>query len=130
MTFARVTDHRSVDEHGPLYATREGVSTGTFPRSVCEIATLTGFATDEYDAREMPSEPEGTMVSDSDPSAAGGAGRPPQRRRVRCPTCGLTTSWNDNPERPFCSRTCRLVDLGVWLGEGYIVRGDSPDDVP
>ena len=30
MTFARVTVCQGVDEHGPLYATRAGVSTETF----------------------------------------------------------------------------------------------------
>jgi endogenous inhibitor of DNA gyrase (YacG/DUF329 family) len=48
---------------------------------------------------------------------------------VRCPTCGRRAPWRNNPERPFCCLTCRLVDLGVWLDEGYVVRGDPTDDV-
>jgi endogenous inhibitor of DNA gyrase (YacG/DUF329 family) len=32
--------------------------------------------------------------------------------------------WSGNPHRPFCSLTCRLVDLGVWLDERYRVAGD------
>jgi endogenous inhibitor of DNA gyrase (YacG/DUF329 family) len=96
---------------------------------MCEIATLTGFAMDEYDAREMPSEPEGTIVSDPDPSATGGAARLPRERRGRCPTCDRPTAWKDNPQRPFCSLTCRLVDLGIWLDKGYVVRSQPPDDV-
>jgi endogenous inhibitor of DNA gyrase (YacG/DUF329 family) len=96
---------------------------------VCEIATLTGFATGEYDARDMPSEPEGTIVRGPDPSATGGADGPSRERRGRCPTCGRPTAWKDNPQRPFCSITCRLVDLGTWLDEGYVVRGEPPDDV-
>ena len=94
-----------------------------------EIATLTGFAPDEYDAREMLSDSEGTMVSEPDPSAAGEVERPPKERRGRCPTCAQPTSWKGNPERPFCSRTCRLVDLGVWLDDGYVVNDEPPDDV-
>lgn len=94
-----------------------------------EIATLTAFATDEYDAPAMPSESEGTIVSDSEPSAAGEADRPPSERRVRCPTCRALAPWKDNPQRPFCSLTCRLIDLGVWLDEGYAVPGDPPGDV-
>jgi endogenous inhibitor of DNA gyrase (YacG/DUF329 family) len=31
----------------------------------------------------------------------------------------------DYPDYPFCSRRCRLVDLGRWLGEDY--RVGSPD---
>jgi len=38
---------------------------------------------------------------------------------LRCPTCGQQVRWQGNPSRPFCSLTCRLVDLGVWLDEGY-----------
>jgi uncharacterized protein len=42
----------------------------------------------------------------------------------RCPTCGGTVTWSDNPARPFCSLTCQLVDLGVWLDEHYRLAGD------
>ncbi|MBM4442949.1 MAG: DNA gyrase inhibitor YacG [Candidatus Rokubacteria bacterium] len=50
----------------------------------------------------------------------------PAAGRVRCPTCGAGTSWQDNPQRPFCSLTCRLIDLGGWLDERY--RIPSRDD--
>jgi hypothetical protein len=33
--------------------------------------------------------------------------------------------WGDNPARPFCSLTCKLVDLGQWLDENYRVAGES-----
>ena len=131
MTFAWVMVCLGMDEHGPLYATRAGVSTETFPGSLqiaWKIAALTVFATGEYDAYTMPSEPEGMLVSEPDPSAAGNAGIP-RERQGRCPTCAGLTSWRDNPQRPFCSLTCRLIDLGVWLDEGYVVPGESPDDV-
>jgi len=36
---------------------------------------------------------------------------------VICPTCRATTAWHGNPHRPFCSLTCRLIDLGLWLEE-------------
>jgi uncharacterized protein len=68
------------------------------------------------------------MVSEPDPSALGEAGATRERRGL-CPTCARLTSWRDNPQRPFCSLTCRLIDLGVWLDEGYVVPGESPDDV-
>lgn len=41
----------------------------------------------------------------------------------RCPTCKGPVIWGRNPHRPFCSLTCRLVDLGVWLDEGYRILG-------
>jgi uncharacterized protein len=87
---------------------------------------LTGFAAREYHAAEMPAESEGTLVSESGPSVSGAAGGP-RPRRGRCPTCRKTTAWDDNPQRPFCSVTCRLVDLGVWLDEGYAMPGEAPD---
>jgi len=41
--------------------------------------------------------------------------------------CGQATSWHGNPQRPFCSLTCRLIDLGGWLDERYRIppRGDE-----
>lgn len=43
--------------------------------------------------------------------------------QVRCPRCGVPREWAGNPHRPFCSVTCRLVDLGDWLDERYRVAG-------
>lgn len=44
-------------------------------------------------------------------------------RGARCPTCRSEVAWADNPHRPFCSLTCRLVDLGGWLDERYRIPG-------
>jgi len=44
--------------------------------------------------------------------------------RVRCSICERwmegqsTAEW---PEFPFCSRRCKTIDLGRWLGEDYHV---------
>ncbi len=41
-----------------------------------------------------------------------------------CPTCGESFSYRDReeaPNRPFCSRRCREIDLGKWLNEEYRV---------
>jgi uncharacterized protein len=57
--------------------------------------------------------------------------RPPEAEpTVTCPACGDRALWKGNANRPFCSLTCRLVDLGVWLDEGYRVPGDDEGDVP
>jgi endogenous inhibitor of DNA gyrase (YacG/DUF329 family) len=32
-------------------------------------------------------------------------------------------SWAGNPQRPFCSRRCRVADLGAWAAERYRVPG-------
>jgi len=40
-------------------------------------------------------------------------------------------TWEGNPHRPFCGLTCRLIDLGRWLDEGYRVAGDAlPEELP
>lgn len=77
---------------------------------------LTGFVAGEYDAS-----PEG-MLSNSGASAAGEGEATPPGRGVGCPHCRRRTAWPGNPDRPFCSLTCRLLDLGVWLDEGYRIE--------
>lgn len=48
---------------------------------------------------------------------------------VTCPNCRMPAAWEGNPHRPFCSLSCRLIDLGVWLDERYrIVTETVPDD--
>jgi hypothetical protein len=50
--------------------------------------------------------------------------------KVRCPICdaampGQPADW---PDYPFCSRRCRTIDLGRWLGEDYRVGSDRGED--
>jgi hypothetical protein len=45
-------------------------------------------------------------------------------RMPHCPTCRSVISWEGNPHRPFCSLSCRLIDLGVWFDERYRVPGE------
>jgi len=42
----------------------------------------------------------------------------------RCPICGEPT---ETAYRPFCSARCRDVDLGRWLGGGYVIAGGLAD---
>ncbi|MFQ5899873.1 MAG: DNA gyrase inhibitor YacG [Candidatus Methylomirabilia bacterium] len=58
----------------------------------------------------------------------GATPRARDRSLSSCPACKRTVSWQDNSHRPFCSLTCRLVDLGVWLDEGYRISG--PEGAP
>ncbi|TMQ34868.1 MAG: DNA gyrase inhibitor YacG [Planctomycetota bacterium] len=47
---------------------------------------------------------------------------------VRCPICDLRmqgASPREWPEFPFCSRRCKVIDLGRWLGEAYSVHQES-----
>lgn len=38
----------------------------------------------------------------------------------RCPICGKPVSADD-PNMPFCSDRCRVLDLGNWASEKYRV---------
>ena len=50
---------------------------------------------------------------------------------VACPICGKrlegasVTEW---PQLPFCSRRCKTIDLGRWLGESYRVPAEEADE--
>jgi uncharacterized protein len=41
-----------------------------------------------------------------------------------CPRCRRAVPWTTNPHRPFCSLSCRLLDLGVWLDDGYRIEAE------
>jgi hypothetical protein len=43
-----------------------------------------------------------------------------------CPTCRTAITWHGNANRPFCSLTCRLIDLGTWLDERHRIS-PAPD---
>ena len=49
------------------------------------------------------------------------------KTEINCPQCKKPVSWQDNPDRPFCSERCRLVDLGRWADESYRIAGKSQD---
>lgn len=40
---------------------------------------------------------------------------------LNCPQCRRPAAWEGNPDRPFCSERCRLIDLGAWIEERYRV---------
>ncbi|MEW5744100.1 MAG: DNA gyrase inhibitor YacG [Nitrospirota bacterium] len=48
--------------------------------------------------------------------------------KLCCPVCKRTTTWEENPWRPFCSERCKLVDLGKWAAEEYKVPGEPSRD--
>jgi endogenous inhibitor of DNA gyrase (YacG/DUF329 family) len=39
---------------------------------------------------------------------------------MRCPICKKEVSL-DSPLRPFCSDRCRIIDLGNWASEKYVI---------
>jgi len=58
---------------------------------------------------------------------------PDEPRIVACPTCGAPVSWTpESAWRPFCSKRCKMIDLGAWATERYRVPvledPDQPED--
>jgi hypothetical protein len=46
-----------------------------------------------------------------------------------CATCRKPVAPRaENPAFPFCSKRCRMVDLGRWLGEEYRVPDRQADE--
>lgn len=46
---------------------------------------------------------------------------------VKCPQCGKLTEYEGNEDRPFCSRRCKLIDLGAWIDEEYSIMGGTTE---
>ena len=47
---------------------------------------------------------------------------------MRCPTCRESFSNKTATWRPFCSKRCKLVDLGRWLDGSYAIPGEAASD--
>ena len=49
---------------------------------------------------------------------------------LRCPTC-RTIVLKTDPEFPFCSDRCRLIDLGKWASGAYVISSPitDPEDI-
>jgi endogenous inhibitor of DNA gyrase (YacG/DUF329 family) len=41
---------------------------------------------------------------------------------MKCPICKKEVKLGD-PDMPFCSERCRLVDLGNWASGKYVIPG-------
>ena len=58
----------------------------------------------------------------------------PRKRpiKLRCPICKKTTKAAD-PDFPFCSERCRLIDLGKWASGAYVISSpvnDAEEAIP
>ncbi|HEX4750692.1 MAG TPA: DNA gyrase inhibitor YacG [Bryobacteraceae bacterium] len=43
---------------------------------------------------------------------------------IPCPICRKRVDLND-PNMPFCSDRCRLLDLGNWASEAYVISSPA-----
>ena len=41
---------------------------------------------------------------------------------MRCPICRKEVRFGD-PYMPFCGERCKLIDLGNWAAEKYVIPG-------
>ena len=42
--------------------------------------------------------------------------------KVNCPNCQTEVIWNNDAEfRPFCSKRCKLIDLGEWASDSRVI---------
>jgi endogenous inhibitor of DNA gyrase (YacG/DUF329 family) len=47
---------------------------------------------------------------------------------VKCPRCGKNVPYENNPFRPFCSKRCKLIDLGKWVSGEYRITGKADEE--
>ena len=40
---------------------------------------------------------------------------------ILCPNCKKVEVKLGDPDFPFCSERCRLIDLGAWASEKYVI---------
>ncbi|KAA0020899.1 DNA gyrase inhibitor YacG [Salinicola corii] len=66
------------------------------------------------------------MTRSNDPSNANGAGK---GLTVPCPQCQQPVAWTtENAYRPFCSKRCKLIDLGAWADGSHRIPGEPHMD--
>lgn len=48
----------------------------------------------------------------------------------QCPICKMETDSAVHNDFPFCSARCRMLDLGNWASEKYVVSEPTFDEQP
>ena len=46
----------------------------------------------------------------------------------RCPICKKPTESETGADFPFCSERCKLLDLGNWASEKYVISSPAFDE--
>jgi len=52
---------------------------------------------------------------------------PKSRLNLKCPTCKKAIVKSTDPDFPFCSDRCRVIDLGKWASGGYVISEPLQD---
>lgn len=48
--------------------------------------------------------------------------------KASCPICKKTTDSDAHADFPFCSERCKLLDLGNWASEKYVISSPAFDE--
>jgi hypothetical protein len=48
--------------------------------------------------------------------------------KFQCPICRKPTDSQSNSDFPFCSERCKLLDLGAWASEKYVISEPVIDE--
>ncbi|WP_110655088.1 DNA gyrase inhibitor YacG [Salinicola halimionae] len=65
--------------------------------------------------------------NDATPGAGPASGKKPLT--VPCPQCQKPIAWTtENLYRPFCSKRCKLLDLGAWADGSHRIAGEPHMD--
>jgi uncharacterized protein len=48
--------------------------------------------------------------------------------KFHCPICRKPTDSDSNADFPFCSERCKLLDLGAWASEKYVISEPVIDE--
>ena len=48
--------------------------------------------------------------------------------RLHCPICHKPTDTETCADFPFCSERCKLLDLGKWSSEQYVINEPAFDE--
>jgi endogenous inhibitor of DNA gyrase (YacG/DUF329 family) len=51
-----------------------------------------------------------------------------KKNTIRCPICKKEVALDD-PNMPFCSDRCRIIDLGNWASEKYVIPAGTKEDI-
>jgi uncharacterized protein len=50
------------------------------------------------------------------------------RMKAGCPICKKATDSESDAEFPFCGERCKLLDLGNWASEKYVISSPAFDE--
>ncbi len=90
------------------------------------------FRLRRFATQKLQGKPLGTIVDDAvqdclcEAKANTGNNQMIKPKALFCPTCRKVVLATD-PDFPFCSDRCRILDLGKWASGGYVISSPIHD---